>query len=923
MKKILLLIVLSFSFGQIVAQNNSLWQARDASRISELKRNRTNNVCEGELYFSLNLNAFKQSLANATDKFSGLPGIVISIPNLDGKLETYQVWENSNFEPALQQRFPQIRSYVGKGVTDKLATLNLSISPQGIQTVVFRANTGTEFIEGYDKNASVYVLFNSSKRTSGRLPFNCSTNDVNLTNVVSDKYSNTMLSDNGKYKTFRLALSCTAEYANFFGATSSADVALVLAAMNATMTRVNGVMEKDLSVHLNIIATTDQVIYYDSTTDPYSASATGATGTWNTELMNNLHNTLGDAAFDIGHLFGGDGGGGNAGCIGCVCTNVLATGQGATTSYKGSGFTSPADAIPQGDNFDIDYVVHEMGHQLGANHTFTYNYEGSGVQVEPGSGSSIMAYAGVATTTAGASAFNVQAHSDALYCYKSITQIQSNLAASNTSCAVTTLLSGVNATPTAAGPGSFTIPVGTAFKLTATGTDADSGDALTYSWEQNNSGTSATTQANSRVFGTKTIGPNFKIFPASSSPTRYFPEWSKILAGNLVVATGSDNNWESCSSVARTLNFTVTVRDNHAGMGQTKAASSAITVVDGGGAFAITNPSTADVVWNLGSSQTITWNVAGTTANGINTANVNILFSTDGGVTFPIVLAANTANDGTETVTLPSSNPSSTCRVLIEAVGNVFLAVSQNISLGYTITRACNTYMYTTATPFVDQAPGNYTTRTLNVPVGGTISSVNVFNNVTHTYLSDVQTDISSPQNPTTFIKLLNRSCGNTSGTLNLKFSDGGATINCAGGTTQQTVAPSSALSAFNGQNPQGNWTFRVYDNYAGDTGTINSWGVEVCTQTLTLATAENQLTDFNIYPNPNRGNFNIQFDNTTSNEIKVNVYDMRGRIIFENKYSNQATFNENIQLNNAQSGVYLVSVTNGTQKIVKRIVIE
>jgi hypothetical protein len=263
MKKILLLIILSFSFGQMMAQNNSLWQQRDASRISEIKRNRTDNVCEGELYFSLNLNAFKQSLANANDKFSNLPGVVVSIPNLKGELETFLVWENSNFEPELQARFPEIRSYVGRGVTDKYATLNLSISPQGIQTMVFRADTGTEFIEGFDKESHVYVLFNSSKRISGRLPFNCSTTDVNLTSDVSDKFTNTTLADNGKYKTFRLALSCTAEYANYFGASSSANVSLVLAAMNNTMTRVNGVMEKDLAVHLNLIATTDQVIYYD------------------------------------------------------------------------------------------------------------------------------------------------------------------------------------------------------------------------------------------------------------------------------------------------------------------------------------------------------------------------------------------------------------------------------------------------------------------------------------------------------------------------------------------------------------------------------------------------------------------------------------------------------------------------------------
>ena len=767
MKKSLLLILLSFTFGQIVAQNSSLWQVRDASRISELKRNRTNNVCEGELYFSLDLNSFKQSLVNANDKFSNLPGVTITLPNLNGELETFQVWENSNFEPALQQRFPQIRSYVGKGVTDKYATLNLSISPQGIQTLVFRADAGTEFIEAYDKEATTYVLFNSSKRISGKLPFNCSTNDVVLASEVSDKVSNTTLSDNAKYKTFRLALSCTAEYANYFGATSSANVAAVLAAMNATMTRVNGVMEKDLAVHLNLIATTDQVIYYDAASDPYSDATAGSGGAWNAELQGTLTSVLGEGAYDIGHLFGASGGGGNAGCIGCVCVD----------GSKGSGFTSPANNVPAGDSFDIDYVVHEMGHQLGANHTFTYNYEGSTVQVEPGSGSSIMAYAGVADNGTSL-AFNVQAHSDALFCYKSINQIQSNLASSTASCAVNTVLTGINATPTASGGGSFTIPMSTPFKLTGVGTDADSGDVLTYSWEQNNAGTSATTQTNSRVLGTKTVGPNFRIFPPSASPTRNFPQMSKVLAGTVVITTASDANWESCSSVARALNFAFTVRDNHAGMGQTKAAAATVTVVSTAGPFAVTSQSITGISYAGGSTQTVTWNVlnSDTLAGG---STVDILLSTNvngNNTTFPIVLASGIPNNGSATVVIPNlPTLSSTCRFMVRASANVFYA-------------------------------------------------------------------------------------------LNSK-----------------------------------NFTIQA------------SLGVE-----------DFALQNFELYPNPNRGSFTIKLDSAVaSDEIKVNVYDMRGRIIFENKYSNQATFNENIQLTNAQSGVYLVSVTDGIKKIVKRIAIE
>ena len=766
MKKFLLLIVLSFSFGQLVAQNTSIWQAKDASRISELKRNRTDNVCEGELYFSLNLSAFKQSLVNATDKFSNLPGVSISLPNLNGELETYLVWENSNFEPALQARFPEIRSYVGKGVTDKYATLNLSISPQGIQTIVFRADTGTEFIEAYDKEVTTYVLFNSSKRVSGRLPFNCSTNDVALAHDISDKVGNTTLSDNAKYKTFRLALSCTAEYANYFGATSSANVGLVLAGMNATMTRVNGVMEKDLAVHLNLIATTDQVIYYAAATDPYDAATAGSGGTWNAQLQNTLTSVLGEGAYDIGHLFGASGGGGNAGCIGCVCVD----------GSKGSGFTSPADNIPQGDTFDIDYVVHEMGHQLGANHTFTYNYEGSGVQVEPGSGSTIMAYAGVADNGS-VLAFNVQAHSDALFCYKSIIQIQSNLAASGASCAVTTVLTGINATPTANGGGSFTIPISTAFKLTGVGTDADAGDVLTYSWEQNNVGTSATTQVNSRVLGTKTVGPNFKFFPASSSPSRYFPQMSKVLAGTLVVTTASDTNWESCSSVARPLNFAFTVRDNHPGMGQTKTAAAAITVVSTAGPFTVTSQNTTGISYVGGSTQTVTWNVLGSDAL-TGGANVDILLSTNvngNNTTFNTVLASGVPNNGSATVVIPNlATLSSTCRFMVKASANVFFAVNSK----------------------------NFT----------------------------IQTSLGIP-------------------------------------------------------------------NFG--------------------------LQNLVLYPNPNKGSFNIKFDSVSGNDINVSVFDVRGRAIFSKNFQNAGVFDKNIQLNNAQAGVYLLTVTDGGMKETKKIVVE
>ena len=204
----------------------------------------------------------------------------------------------------------------------------------------------------------------------------------------------------------RLAQSCNGEYSNFFGAFNSGQVALVLAAFNATLTRCNGCYEKDLALHLNLIANTTAVIYYDPATDPYTSL-----GSWNSQLQATLTANIGEANYDIGHMFGASGGGGNAGCIGCVCVN----------GQKGRGITSPADAIPMGDNFDIDYVAHEVGHQLGANHSFSHQNEGTGVNKEVGSGITIMGYAGITSQ-------DVAPHSIDIFHEANIQQIQTNLA---------------------------------------------------------------------------------------------------------------------------------------------------------------------------------------------------------------------------------------------------------------------------------------------------------------------------------------------------------------------------------------------------------------------------------------------------------------------------------------------------------------
>ncbi|HMU47305.1 MAG TPA: zinc-dependent metalloprotease family protein [Chitinophagaceae bacterium] len=672
MKKVLPIVLATVLLSYSVMSQESYWSANTQSRTSittDKAVARLSYPTEFKL-FNLNFEALKARLFSVTGN-NARGSVVITLPNADGGLETFEVFEASNFEPELQAQFPDIRAFSGKGITDRYASLKLSISPQGIQTMVFRTEKDNEFIEPYSNDHAVYSVY-SSQRVKGNLAWTCYTDDQRMTSELGSQLNKVEASgtSTGTIKTMRLAQSCNGEYANWFGATSSAQVGLVLAAFNATLTRCNGVFEKDLAIHLNLIANTTSVIYYNPSTDPYSTSLSQ----WNLQLQRTLTSVIGSANYDIGHMFGASGGGGNAGCIGCVCVNPANN----NSLAKGAGITSPFDGIPQGDNFDIDYVTHEMGHQMGANHTFSMSLEGTGQNKEVGSGITIMGYAGITSQ-------DVAPHSIEIFHETSIAQIQANMA--NKTCPVTVNMVS-NTAPSVSPVSNYTIPISTPFALTASATDAEN-DPLTYCWEQNDN---STTSGNSSVASpTKTTGPNWLSFLPTSSGTRTFPKLSTILSGLNVTPPlpGGDAiaNIEALSSVGRTLNFRVTVRDNSpynpgVTIGQTAFTDAVVTVSSAAGPFAVTSPNTA-VTWNEGSQATVTWSVNGTNGSPINCSTVNILLSTDGGNTFPIVLAAATANDGSATVTVPTGNQSTTCRVKVEAVGNIFFDISNsNFTIG-------------------------------------------------------------------------------------------------------------------------------------------------------------------------------------------------------------------------------------------------
>jgi hypothetical protein len=839
--------------------------------------------------------------------------------------------------------------------------------------MVFRTDKENEFIEPYSKDHAVYSVY-KSHRNKGQLPWTCSTDEKNTFFDINSKIENTSSltgSSTGQLKTMRLAQSCNGEYANYFGATSAAQVGLVLAAFNATLTRCNGVYEKDLALHLNLIANTTAVIYYNPATDPYSTTLSQ----WNAQLQSTLTANIGEANYDIGHMFGASGGGGNAGCIGCVCVN----------GSKGSGITSPNDGIPQGDNFDIDYVAHEVGHQLGGNHTFSMSLEGTGVNKEVGSGITIMGYAGI-------TAQDVAPHSIDIFHEASIAQIQANLATKT--CPVSVTMT-ANHAPVIAAVSNYTIPISTPFALTGSATDAEN-DPLTYCWEQNDNSTVSGTS--SVASPTKASGPNWLSFPATASGTRTFPKLSTILSGLNVTPPlpGGDAgaNIEALSSVSRTLNFRVTVRDNNpyvAGstIGQTAFTDAVVTVTNTAGPFAVTSPNTP-INWSAGGAATVTWSVNGTNAGSVNCASVNILLSTDGGQTFPTVLAAATANDGSEVITVPSTE-GTTNRVKVEAVGNIFFDISNtNFIIGppalcgdasgliaSAITQTGASVSWTAvsgATSYDVDYKTNASSTWTNAATATTATSVNL-TGLTAGTLYDwrvratcpagagnyVQAQFTTTAPPVTCPGIYDvNTNGSTSGAALIPFNTdikgllspsgdndyyrfvitNGGTITMtlttlpanyhlrllnSSGTTLQTSSNSGTTSETISRTvTAGTYYARVYpQGNANNATSCYTLRVQLGTASRGLSEEQYVSNDFSVSPNPARNAANLSFNAEETGVANISITDRTGNIVFQNTIAVKPGENrKNLDLSRLSNGMYYVKIQIGNDTQVSKIVV-
>ena len=591
-------------------------------------------------YYSLDLQAIRSQLANAEQSGQYSKPVVISIPTLNGKVERFNVYSEPVMDKEVADKY-QLGSYAGVGIDDPSKYVRFSVAPNDFQSMIF-SNGGYEFIEPANASKTVYKVFPKTTNT-GKKAFVCSTHDgdhhegnmdelYKKGQAFQNNAMNFAKSSDKKYRTYRLAISTTGEYTQFFNGVAGANTQI-----NATMTRVNGVFEKDFAIKL-IVGNHPSIIYTNGATDPY-------TNNLNVQLQQTLTAQVGHANYDIGHLFNAAGNNGNAGCIGCICENP----SNDNDTAKGSAFTQSTN--PQGEFFDIDFVAHEIGHQLGANHTFSHSLEGTNVNMEPGSGSTIMGYAGITNA-------DVQQHSDAYFHAASIHQVQTNLA-SKTTCGTSANIT--NDPPVIANLPNYTIPKGTAFVLTASATDPQN-DPITYTWEQYNNSATTTTNVNPNSSNT----PIFRSVAPSPSPTRYFPRLTEVMNGNLT----SQTNWETVSNVARALKFRVTARDNHPTSTQQQTSFKDQNITVGNEGPFVVNTGYA----NSAGPTTIEWAVANTNAAPYNVANVKIDYTTDNGVNWVTVLES-TVNDGSEPYTFPSALQGQTIKLRISAIGNVFYAV--------------------------------------------------------------------------------------------------------------------------------------------------------------------------------------------------------------------------------------------------------
>ncbi|MCV3289316.1 M12 family metallo-peptidase [Aeromonas media] len=558
----------------------------------------------------------------------------LTLPLPDGKEVTFSLQPYDLLPADLAAKYPGIRTFKGHDEANPVETGRVDLGPQGFHAM-FSHQGRMVFVDPL-RNGEGYAVYYQQDAHS-RL-------EEEVDRVIgskADKLARQVLVDGNERKRYVIAISAAGEYTQYHGGTVEAG----LGAITTLLNRVNEVYQRDVAAEFQLASGNDTIIFTDAATDPFfngdDPSGSGLSDVDVNMQVQAVAQTQGLGAFDIGHVVN-TGGGGLAG-LGVLCT-----------ADKSAGMTGSSN--PVGDAFFIDYVAHEIGHQFGADHTFngTTGSCGGGNREasqawEPGSGSSIMAYAGICGEE------DLQANSLPYFHSKSIEQMRAHMATVS-SCGTTQSLT--NNAPQVAAGNDHVIPANTPFVLKGAGTDLDN-DALSYTWEQIDLGTESFSVASMVDDGSR---PLFRFVAPTSVPERTLPSLTSLLTNTL--AKG-----EAWPATNRELNFRLTARD---GKGGVSSDDMKIQVVNTGKAFALTSPLVTPLA--AGQTQTIDWDVAGTNAAPINCSKVDLYMTRDEGVNWTL-LAGGQPNSGSASVAIPAGSDG-TARLKVACSDNLFFAIS-------------------------------------------------------------------------------------------------------------------------------------------------------------------------------------------------------------------------------------------------------
>ena len=569
--------------------------------------------------------------------------IQIPVPLSNGTTHQITLIPEQLLPPALAQKYKDKIKTFRLIANNYFSAGRVDLGENGFHAML-QARSGETFIidperqkENQQRRYTSYKK--QDQKQSSQQAFSCGASSESATSFskrTSSTFSSSRSNDFKSLLNYRIAVSATGEYVAAQGGTKLK----ALSAIVTTISRVNQVYEQDLGIHLSLAENNDLLIYTNAETDPFDADTTDELIRQNQQ---NTDQVIGSENYDIGHLFHTKGGG--LAAIASVC-NKYRKGQGV------SGISNPNN-----DSFNLDFVAHEIGHQLGATHTFN-GVEGlcSGgtrapqTAFEPGSGSTIMSYAGYCGID------NLQSSADAMLHIGSINQIRNyTINGIGNTCGTRKLAH--NTPPKVNAGKDRAIPANTPFELSGFASDSDN-DALVFSWQQVDSGERSPTGLDT--------GDNalFRAHMPGTSKTRSFPPIQDI-------AHHATSKGEVLPTRARDMHFSFVAQDSY---NAAQSDQMSIKVIRTGSRFALNLPRS---FYNRGESYPIKWNTAGTNKAPINCDSVDVYLSTNSNYTFNQLVAKNLPNTGEAWISIPhEARLTSKGRFKLACSNNIFFAIS-------------------------------------------------------------------------------------------------------------------------------------------------------------------------------------------------------------------------------------------------------